>query len=288
MTYGVDRDSLVYLNGEFLPIENAKVSVLDRGFTFGDGVYEVIPVYKKKTFCMEQHISRLETSLVALKIKSTMTREKWTSVIHELIDRSAYLNSWIYLQITRGVCKREHAFPKIDISETVFAMIYPFQPPNDHLRKIGLKAIGIPDKRWFYCNIKSTSLLGNVLAKQNAVEADVDEVLQFRNGILTEGSSSNIWIISSERLLAPRKNNLILDGVRYDLLIKLANKIGIEFEARDLLESDVKNADELIATSALKEILPIVNYNKKPIGNGIPGPIFLRLRAEYDSLVNSL
>ncbi len=288
MVPGICNNSQVYLNGRFMPIEEAKISVLDRGFIFGDGVYEVIPVYRRKPFCLKQHISRFESSISELKINSSMTKEKWISIIYQLINKSEYLNTWIYLQVTRGSYRREHAFPEKDIPATIFAMIYPFDPPSEETRCKGLEAIGIPDKRWLHCNIKSISLLGNVLAKQKAVEANVDEVLQFRDGILTEGSSSNIWLVSSGKLLAPVNGNLILEGVRYNLLIELARKIGISFEARDLSEIDVITADELILTSALKEILPIVKYNNKIVGNGVPGPVFLQLRSAYDSLLSTL
>ncbi|UOF93615.1 MAG: D-amino acid aminotransferase [Bordetella sp.] len=286
MVFKISDNDQVYLNGQFIKIEDAKVSVLDRGFIFGDGVYELIPIYNKNPFCMNEHLDRLEANMSSIKIQSPLKRSEWSEIIIELINRNDYITSAIYLQVTRGVYKREHAFPNEIILPTVFAMSSPFTPPNQFVRKNGLKTIGISDERWLNCNIKSISLLGNILAKQQAVEAGVDEVLQFRNGFLTEGSSSNIWVVYFGKLMAPIKSNLILEGVRYELLIKLAKQSNIPFEACNLSEKDIINSNELILTSAMKEILPIVSYNGKTIGNGKPGPIFIKLREGYDALIS--
>lgn len=288
MIPGVPGDSQVYLNGQFTRIDEAKISVLDRGFIFGDGIYEVVPVYNGKPFRMAEHLDRLERSLAAIKIRPPMDRAQWVDLIQQLIARAAQPTSFIYLQVTRGVCKRDHAFPTEDVTPTVFGMTSPFSVPSQAAREHGLSAIGIPDERWLHCEIKSVSLLGNVLAKQQAVEAGVDEVLQFRDGILTEGSSSNVWVVSGGKLMAPPKNNLILEGIRYNLLTELAAEAGIAFEERHLSMDDVAQADELLLSSATKEVLSVVRYNGKPVGSGKPGPVFARLRAGYDARIAAL
>ncbi|MGZ9983626.1 D-amino acid aminotransferase [Bordetella bronchiseptica] len=288
MIPGMPGDSQVYLNGEFTRLDEAKISVLDRGFIFGDGIYEVVPVYDGKVFRMTEHLNRLDRSLAALRIAAPMDRAGWESVIAGLIARSAQPTCIIYLQVTRGVCKRDHAFPTEPITPTVFGMAAAFSPPGAAQRTQGLSAIAIDDERWLHCEIKSVSLLGNVLAKQQAVDAGVDEVVQFRDGWLTEGSSTNIWVVSGGKLLAPPKNNLILEGIRYGLMGELAEAAGLPFEARRISREEVLAADELMLTSATKEVLPIVRLDGKAVGTGKPGPVYEQLRAGYDARIAAL
>ncbi|TAM06053.1 MAG: D-amino acid aminotransferase, partial [Pusillimonas sp.] len=186
---------------------------------------------------------------------------------------------------TRGVAKREHSFPRGKVAPTIFCMVSPFKRPTAAQREKGLTAASLPDIRWLRCEIKTTSLLGNVLAKQAAVDAGVDEVVQFRDGFLSEGSSCNIWVVKDGTLLAPPRDNLILEGVRYALLVQLAEAAGVPFEARPISEQEVDDADELMLTSASKEVLPIVAYNGKPVGTGRPGSVYAKLRAGYDRAV---
>ena len=284
MITDVDNDSIVYLNGEYLRLGDAKISVLDRGFIFGDGIYEVVPAYNRKPFRMEGHMARLERSLAAIKINVGWTRQQWEDLVHDMLQRSPHENSMVYLQITRGVAKRDHGFPK-NATPTVFCMVSPFNRPGKAQRENGLTAASVPDLRWLHCEIKSVSLLGNVLAKQQAIDAGVDEVLQFRDGYLSEGASCNIWVVKNGTLLAPPRSNLILEGIRYGLLEELAAAADVPFEARPLSEQDVDQADEIMMTSATKEVLPIVTYNNKPVGSGRPGAVYAKLRAGYDKLV---
>ncbi|KAG1246679.1 hypothetical protein G6F68_014537 [Rhizopus microsporus] len=193
MIPGVPGESQVYLNGEFLRVDEAKVSVLDRGFIFGDGIYEVVPVYQGNAFRMAEHLNRLDRSLAALRIAQPFDREGWVNLIEQLLARTNLETCIVYLQVTRGVARRDHQFPATPVTPTVFGMIAPWAPPAAAQRTHGLTAISIPDERWLHCEIKSVSLLGNVLAKQQAVDADADEVVQFRDDYLTEGSSTNIW-----------------------------------------------------------------------------------------------
>ncbi len=280
----VDGDSVVYLNGQYLRLADAKVSVLDRGFIFGDGIYEVVPFYRGKPFRMEEHLGRLERSLASIGIDPGFSRDDWRALVRDMASRSPHSHFTVYLQITRGPAKRDHAFPKA-AQPTVFCMISPFSPPDARLREQGLTAMSVPDVRWLRCEIKSVSLLGNVLAKQQAVQAGVDEVLQFRDGFLTEGASCNVWLARDGVLLAPPLDNLILEGIRYRFLEELAAQAGIPFEARRISQSEVAQADEIMLSSATKEVLPVVQYNGEPVGNGKPGPIYTALRAAYDQIL---
>ena len=285
---GVSGDPTVYLNGEFGPLSQAKISVLDRGFIFGDGIYDVVPVYNRKPFRMEQHLDRLDRSLAKIQIRQPKTREQWRALILELISRSPETHSMVYLHLTRGVAKRDHAYPKPEVAPTVFAMVAPMTPPSAAAREQGLRAISIADERWLHCDIKSISLLGNVLAKQAAVDAGVDEVVQFRDGHLTEGASCNIWVVKNGKLLAPPKNNLVLEGIRYGLLDELTKEAGIPFELRPVTQDEVKDADELMMSSATREVLPIVELDGKPVGTGKPGDLYRRLRSAYDARIAAL
>ena len=285
---GVSGDPIVFLNGEFGPLSEAKISVLDRGFIFGDGIYEVVPVYHRKPFRMAQHLARLERSLAKIKIQQPYSLAQWEKLVQDLIDRSPETTCMVYLQITRGVAKRDHAYPVPAVTPTVFGMVAPMSRPSAAARQQGVRVISIADERWLHCDIKSVSLLGNVLAKQAAVDAGVDEVIQFRDGNLTEASSCNIWVVKSGKLIAPLKDHLVLEGIRYGLLEELCKEVGIPFELRVVKRAEVESADELMLSSATKEILPIVELDGKPVGKGQPGDIYKRLSAAYDARIAAL
>ena len=285
---GVSGDPIVYLNGEFGPLSEAKISVLDRGFIFGDGIYEVVPIYHRKPFRMAQHLARLARSLAKLDIQSPFTAAQWEKLVQDLIERSPETTCMVYLQITRGVAKRDHAYPVPTVTPTVFGMVAPMARPSETMRTKGVRVISIADERWLHCDIKSVSLLGNVLAKQAAVNAGVDEVVQYRNGNLTEASSCNIWVVKGGKLIAPLKDNLVLEGIRYGLLEELCKEVGIPFELRIVTRAEVESADELMLSSATKEILPIVELDGKPVASGKPGDIYKRLSAAYDARIAAL
>jgi len=283
-----DADNQVYLNGAFTRLADAKVSVLDRGFIFGDGIYEVVPVYEGRAFRMAEHLARLGRSLAALRIAPPLTVAQWEALVAELVARSAEKTCLIYIQVTRGVARRDHAFPAQTPTPTVFAMATAFAPPNATQREQGLSAISIEDERWLHCEIKSVSLLGNVLAKQQAVDAGVFEAIQFRHDRLTEGSSTNVWVVKDGVLLAPPRDNLILEGIRYSFVLTLAQELGIDVQVRAITRAEVAQADELMITSASKEIVPIVQLDDKPVGSGKPGPVYAALRAGYDARIAAL
>lgn len=276
---------IAYLNGSYLPLSEARIPVLDRGFLFGDGIYEVVPVYHGKPFRLAQHLQRLARSLSLVRIDSPMTPAGWNELIETLVQRHPqWPNQLIYLQITRGVAPRDHAFPA-HATPTVFAMSNPFTPPTLESIGNGLSAITLPDERWLHCDIKSISLLGNILARQAAVEADTAEALLFRDGFLTEGSSSNIWVVKDGELLAPpTHDHLILEGIRYALLQELAQHHGIPFTCRRIHRDEVFAADELLLTAASKEVKPITRLDGRPIGQSVPGPVFRQLFAAYQTV----
>jgi len=262
-----------YLNGQFLPLADARIPVLDRGFIFGDGVYEVIPVYSRRPFRLPEHLRRLQHSLDAIRLGNPMADAEWTRLIHELVARHSGEDQSVYLQVTRGVAKRDHAFPK-DGKPTVFMMSSPLStPPREQIEQ-GVPCITATDFRWLKCDVKSVSLLGNCLLRQLAADAGAAEVVLFRDGFLTEASASNVFVVRGGKLLAPPKNHLILPGITYDVVLELAAAKGIPIELRAIAEQEVRSADELWVTSSSKEVLAITTLDGKPVGNGRPGPLF--------------
>jgi len=273
-------DSLVYLNGVFTPLSDAKIPVLDRGFIFGDGIYEVIPVYARVMFLADHHLARLFRSLAAIGITNPHSKPEWINLIEQVIKAHPSDDQMVYLQVTRGVAKRAHAFPA-DATPTVFIMTNPLILPGEASRKEGVACVSMEDKRWLHCEIKSISLLGNVLAAQYAAEHDATETIQFRDDFLTEGSSSNVWIVKDGMLIAPPKDNLILEGIRYGLLEEICTSLSIPFVARKISRAEVFAADEVLLTSASKEVLPVVSIDEKMIATGKPGPVFNQLYTAY-------
>jgi D-alanine transaminase len=272
----------VYLNGVYLPISEAKISVLDRGFIFGDGVYELIPVYSRHIFRLPEHLQRLQRSLDSIKLANPCNAAEWTNIIRELVARNEPEDQYLYLHITRGVAKRDHAFPYPAVPPTVFLMSNPLNIPSPMLLQNGISAITAPDNRWLRCDIKAISLLPNVLLRQMAIDAGCAETIMIRdNEFLTEGSSSNIFVVKNGVLLAPPKNNLMLPGITYDVVLELAAANGIPHQIRKVLASELFNADELLLTSSTKEVLAIVQLDGKPIGKGKPGVMFAKLHDLY-------
>ncbi len=239
---------MVFLNGKFLAIEDAKVSVLDRGFIFGDGVYEVVPVYSRVPFRLDEHLARLERSLSETAIRNPYSRPQWREFIFRVIDAQPFEDQGVYFQVTRGVAKRDHAFPK-NTEPTVFMMSNPLvNPPREQVQKGGF-AVSAPDNRWLRCDIKSISLIGNCLLRQVSAEAGGAETILFRDGKLTEASASNVFIVKRGVIQSPPKGNLILPGITYDVIAELAHAHGLPLEFRDVTEAEVRGADEVGVTS---------------------------------------
>ena len=263
-----------------MPLSEAKVPVLDRGFIFGDGVYEVVPVYSKVPFRLEEHLARLERSLGAVGIRNPYTREQWRAYVAGVIERQPFEDQAVYFQVTRGVAKRDHAFPK-HAEPTVFMMSNPLVPPAPAQVESGASAITAQDNRWLRCDIKSISLIGNVLLRELSAEADAVETILFRDGKLTEASASNVFLVKGGVIQSPPKNELILPGITYDVVVELARGNGLALEFRDITEDEVRGADELWVTSSSKEILAIVRLDGRPVGDGRPGPVFRRMYRLY-------
>ncbi len=273
---------MIYLNGVFMPIEDARIPVLDRGFIFGDGVYEVIPVYSRRPFRLPEHLQRLQHSLDGIRLQNPHSDAEWSSLLEQIIAANEDADQYLYLHITRGVARRDHAFPK-SVAPTVFIMSNPLLTPAQELLASGVPAITASDNRWSRCDIKAISLLPNVLLRQMAVDAGAIETVLLRDGFMTEGAASNIFVVKDGILLTPPKNHFMLPGITYDVVLELAATHGIAHEVREVSEYEVRTAQELLLTSSTKEIMPIVSLDGKPVGNGKPGAIFARLYQLYQN-----
>lgn len=276
--------SLCYLNGEYLPLNQAKVSVLDRGFIFGDGVYEVVPVYARKLFCFDAHMARLGRSLSKLRLENPHTGGEWLERCRRLVADLEEPDQLLYIQVTRGVALRDHAMPA-GAEPTVFMMSSPMKGLSPELRHRGVACVTARDFRWERGDIKSTSLLGNVLSRQISADHGAVETVMFRDGFLTEASSSNVWVVHEGALLGPPKSEHVLEGIRYDLLRGLCEEVGVAYNLRPISEAEVMAADELLLSSATKEILAVTTLDGQPVGHGAlhgkPGPVYAKLFEAY-------
>ena len=272
--------SIVYLSGKFCPDTQACVSVLDRGFIFGDGVYEVIPAYNGKLFRLPEHLNRLQGNLDAIRIQNPLSLQQWEELLIELISRNSGNSDnehfSVYLQVTRGVAKRDHALPP-NIEPTVFAMANPLQPPTKADLQIGIKAVTADDYRWRNCQIKAISLLPNVLLRQQAIDAGATESILIRDGFATEGAASNLFIVEKDTLITPPKGPFLLPGITRDLILELAAESNIPFEETEISKQRLIQADEIWTTSSTKEILPVTVLDNKSVGHGTPGPVWSRM-----------
>jgi D-alanine transaminase len=268
-------ERIVYLNGEFLPLANARVSVLDRGFIYGDGVYEVVPVYRRRPFRMREHLARLGHSLAGIRLADPHP-ERWVDLVGELIARQPFDDQSVYLQVTRGVAKRDHAFPA-GVEPTVFMMSNPLVLPTREQVERGVPVITAQDTRWLHCDLKVTSLVGNVLMRQLAVDHDAVETVMFRNGYLTEASASNVMVVRDGTIFAPPKDNLILPGITYDAAHDIARHVGVPLEVRAVSHAEAMGADEMWLSSSTKEVLAVTRVDGATFAGGAPGPVFRRM-----------
>jgi D-alanine transaminase len=283
-------DNLCYLNGEYLPLSQAKVSVLDRGFLFGDGIYDVTPVYGGRLFRFDEHMARLQRGLTKIRIDNPHTREQWLErcrrLVSALADSTGAQDQVVYIEVTRGVAPRDHVMPE-GVVPTVFMMCNPMRAASADQRHHGVSCVTARDFRWERGDIKSVSLLGNVLARQMSADHGALETILFRDGWLTEASASNVWIAHEGALLGPPKSEHLLEGIRLDLLKELCEDCGIAYNLRPIAEADVLAADEVILTSATKEVLPVTRIDGQPVGHGAlrgkPGPVYARLYEAYQA-----
>ncbi len=280
--------TLCYLNGDYLPLSEAKVSVLDRGFIFGDGIYEVVPVYDLKLFRFDEHMARLDRSLAKLRIDNPHDREQWLERCRKLVpalhEHGGATEQIVYIQVTRGVAPRDHVMPT-GVTPTVFMMASAMKQASGDQRQKGVACVSARDFRWERGDIKSISLLGNVLARQISADHDAVETIMFRNGYLTEASASNVWIVHEGAVLGPPKSEHVLEGIRYELIRELCEECGIAYNLRPIAEADVTAADELLLSSATKEVLPVTTLDGESVGHGAlrgkPGPVYARLHEAY-------
>ncbi|MBA3588081.1 aminotransferase class IV [Methylibium sp.] len=281
-------DALCYLNGEYTPLREARVSVLDRGFLFGDGLYEVVPVYGRRLFRFDEHLARLERSCAKVRITNPHDAPQWLERMRRLIaaqyEASGATDQLIYLQITRGVAVRDHVMPK-DLPPTVFMMASVMKPPTAEQRHAGVACITARDFRWERGDIKSISLLGNVMARQLSADHGAEETVMLRDGFLTEAAACNVWMVKDGALIGPPKSEHVLEGVRFELLRELCEDEGIAYSLRPISEGELLAADELLLSSATKEILPVTRLDGEPVGHGAlggkPGPVYARLYEAY-------
>jgi D-alanine transaminase len=276
--------SEVYLNGVFLPPERATVSVMDRGFLFGDGVYEVIPSYGGHFLGLAPHLARLESSLAAVAIPSPLSLTEWGAVLRRLIGAPPAADQYVYLQITRGAPdERDHLCPP-RIAPTVFAMARPIKPRRPEVAIEGVACVTRSDIRWRRCEIKAVSLLAAVMMRREAEDAGALETIMIRDGEVTEGSSTNVFLVRDGELITPPKGQLILSGITRELVIDLARGLGIRVSERPIPAAALGSADEIWLTSSTREALPVTRLDDGSVGTGRPGPLWQRLDAAYQTL----
>ena len=269
--------SIVYLNGNFINKADAKISVLDRGFIFADGVYEVLPVYNKYIFRLEQHLNRLQHSLDAIHINNPNSDQEWEQMLNELVKRNNFKDQSIYLQITRGEAERDHIFDD-NMKPTVFAMSR--ELPKKNISQ-GVAAITHEDIRWKFCDIKSIALLPGVLLRYEAHKQKAKEAILIKNNKLTEGAASNVFIVLEEVIMTPKKNHQLLSGITRDLVVELANANSLVCNETDISEDTLFKADEIWLTSSTQEIVPVVELNGQKVGDGTIGPVWKKMNSIY-------
>lgn len=271
------NDSLVYLNGEYFPLTEAKISVLDRGFLFGDGVYEVIPVYGGRPFRLDEHLRRLDNSLRGIRMTNPLSDDRWADIFDRLIAGTH--DQYLYLQVTRGsTSKRDHAIPD-EVHPTVFVMCSPIAP----IPIRGVRAVTLDDIRWQWCHIKAITLLANVLLRQEAVDRGAAEAILVRDGWVTEGAASNVFAVINGVLTTPPKGNDLLPGITRDLVLELALENDVPAVERRIRLDELKGAAEIWLTSSTREILPVIELDGIPVGNSEPGPLWSRMQAVYQA-----
>ncbi len=279
---------IVYLNGKYLPDDQALISVLDRGFIFGDGVYEVIPVYWGKAFRLDQHLARLNDSLRGIRMANPLSTVEWTQVIQKLLEFNTTTDSMsVYLQVTRGPARRDHAIPATT-RPTTFVMVNPIPAPDAEVIKQGISAVTLDDIRWKLCNIKATTLLASVLLKDDAMKQGAYDAILVREGRITEGTASNVFVITGGTVRTPPKATDLLPGITRDVVIELAQRDGITCVERNITPVEMETADEIWLTSSTREILPVTKLNNKVVGFGAPGPMWRRITSLYQKFKKDL
>lgn len=271
-----------WFNGRFMPLADVRVSPLDRAFLFGDAVYEVIPVYAGESFLLDAHLDRLERSLGEVRIRNPHSRSEWVTLIAGLVERNGGGNLAVYLQVSRGAdVGRDHVFPGDQVRPTVFGMVTPINEPHPDRR--GIRAVTCPDQRWGRCDIKSTALLANVLARQAAHEAGAGEAILIRDGQLSEGSASSVIIVEAGTLVRRPAGPDVLPGTTTDAVVAIARQCGFACHDEPVSEARLRQADEVWITAATRGIAPVILLDGQPVGSGQPGPVWHKVAAAFDA-----
>ncbi len=275
-----------YWNGDYLPLEQVRISPLDRGFLFADGVYEVVAAYGGHLFERDAHVRRLERSLAALRIETDFDAEGWARLLETLVARNGGGDLAVYLQVTRGAAAtRGHAFPSPEVRPSVFASASPLMRLAPDTLAQGLAAVTLDDIRWLRCEIKSIALLGNVLAQQHALEHGATETIQVRDGLVSEGASTNVFVVRNGAIATPIADHRILAGITRAVVIRLACEHGLPLAERDVSRSELESADEIWIASTTKEVAPVTRLDGRPVGDGQPGPVWARVRALFEQVL---
>ena len=280
-------DRIAYLNGDFVSLLDAKISVLDRGFIFGDGVYELIPVYSRRLFRLDEHLERLQNSLEAVRINNPYPESEWKKILSQMVMKHPDQDQSIYLQVTRGVAPRDHAFPE-NVEPTVFMMSTPLKVTDETTFEKGIAAITLDDIRWLHCNIKAISLLPNILMRQTAIDEDAQEAILVRDGEVTEGSASNVFMVYKGVIKTPPKSARLLPGITRDLIVELARQHGLSCEESNFSKVELQAAEEIWVSSSSKEILPVIRLDEVAVGNGKPGTVTRRMYHIYQDYKEQL
>ena len=284
-------DLPAFLNGEYTSLQHAKISVMDRGFIFVDGIYEVVPVYANKPFRMEQHLNRMARSLAETRISDPYSRAEWMAITTKLIASLAIntpaTSQLVYFQVTRGVAMRDHVMTQ-GITPTVFAFAQPMKAITAAQKENGVACVSADDFRWKKAHIKTTSLLAAVFARQISADQGALETIMFRNNLLSEAAASNVWVVKGGKVFGPKLDQLVLEGIRYGFIEELCAARGIPFELRNITREEVLSADEVLLSSATKEVLAVTTLDGKPVAKGQPGPVFKQLSAGYQAAIEAL
>ena len=273
--------NIVYLNGEYMPIENATVSVMDRGFLFGDGVYEVIPVFGNKMLRLDAHLNRLQNSLDRISLANPQSKEGWLAMFEQLLENNVGDDRAIYLQISRGAYAKRDLSINADYPPTVFAMVLQVAPPDIEVVSAGISVITVDDFRWNACDIKSTSLVANVMLRQQATEAEVADAILIKNCMVTEGTASNVFLVKNNVLITPPCGRQLLPGITRDLVVAIAENNAILVEEREIKEAELYTADEIWMTSSTREIAPVIRLNGEAVSSGVAGSMWKRMMDLY-------
>ena len=281
-------EPVVYINGEYLPQSQATVSVLDRGFLFGDGVYEVIPVFAGKPLRLTEHLDRLQRSMHRVSLKNPLTQQEWEEIFQTLLESNPGGYRSIYLQVTRGAAPIRDLSLSADIEPTVFVMVNDIKPVDYAELEKGIEAITVDDFRWKACDIKSVSLIANVMIRLRANEQNVMDAIMLRGGLVTEGTASNIFVVHGGVISTPPKSDCLLPGITRDLVIELALANGLTVEERDIKQDELETADEIWLTSSTREIAPVVKLDNHVVGDGVAGECWKKIIALYQGYKKEL